>query len=258
MKRIPIKSILYQLSIKLDPKNWNESVVLEWAIKAAKKMGSIHSLTADWILMEYDNGCFDLPREVESISQIFIFKNPNKTYDQLVDEIRQRTSAPNADFFIQYAMGDKNTWKSVYQAVTPIINQCTGIDSCYAQYYENNNHVRLNIQKGVVLVIYKKYATDSEGELEIPDNENYKEAINHYILYNYYDGLCNVEANQINMTQRKWHLDRFDFLQRKAIGEVNEPTEGQLENMRKYRNKLPGTLNMFEKGFVPFGTPTTK
>ncbi len=262
MNRVPLKTILYQLSLDLDPSLWNESTVLEWALKATRKMGgiSLYKDKTDFLLIE--DFKLQLPKTLKHLGQIFVYlptvNKPDIDVDAVIEEIRQKTLAPNPSYFVTHAplqgMVAKR-WKVVYD--TPgVLAPCSGIASCFLQYKNHREYLNFNICSGIVMVNYKEYAQDGEGEYLIPDNETYKEALIHYIMYKIYDGKIKAYPTKENINERQWHLQRYSFLQAKAVGEINEPTEAQLENLKKQSQKMIGNLNLYERGFMTFGTPT--
>ena len=262
MKRVPLKTILYQLSLDLDPALWNESTVLEWALKATRKMGGIHLYRDIVEYFEIKNFKATIPESLKYLGQIFIYL-PSINKDNInlateIEEIERKTLAPNPSYFVTHAPLQgivTKKWKVVYE--TPgLLVPCMSIGTCFMQYKNHQEYLEFNIRTGIIMMSYKQYAQDNEGEYLIPDNENYKEALNHYIMYKVYDGKIKASPTKENMSERSWHLNRYNFLAAKAVGEINRPTEAQLENLRKNSLKMIGNLNLYEKGFINFGTPT--
>lgn len=256
MNKIPLRSILFQLSLDLDPNEFNESVVLERAMSAALSIGGVHLYTDKWALFEFTNYCFDLPADLKMLGQVFYYTGTDKTLVQVKAELLKQMPQSSVDYLVNNYINRKgsNLWRSVYESTAPTLSPCTGIKGCFVQFKNENKHLSTNIPKGVFLVTYKALSEDEEGEYLIPDLEEYKSALIHYVMYKHYDKLCNVEASNANMTQRKWHLERYDFKKKQACAKVNEPTLNQYENLRKYRNKMI-TNNQFERGFT-LGLPT--
>lgn len=261
MKRIPLKTVLYQISLDLDPNLWNESTVLEHSLKAARKMGSIHLYSDKLEYYTFDNYKFTYPKNMKYLGQVFIYNSsinkPTATNQILLDELQRLTLAPHPEYFITHAPSttrSRNKWALVYDN-PGVMTPCMNIGSCFLQMKNHQEYAELNVCSGLVMLSYKEYAVNTDGEYMIPDNENYKEALTHYVMYKYYDGKIKADASQENTRERSWHLQRYAILSAKAVAEVNEPTENQLESIRKNQNKLLGGLNMAERGFIQFGTP---
>lgn len=262
MKRVPLKTILYQLSLDLDPALWNESTVLEWALKATRKMGGINLYKDNIEYFEIKDFKLQLPDTLKYLGQIFVYlPSINKNHINLqadIEEIEKKTLAPSPSYFVTHAPLDgivTKKWKVVYESPGLIV-PCMNIGTCFLQYKNHHDYLQFNIRNAIIMMNYKEYAQSEEGEYLIPDNENYKEALTHYIMYKIYDGKIKASPTKENMSERSWHLTRYNFLQAKAIGEINKPTEAQLENLRKNSLKMIGNLNLYEKGFMTFGTPT--
>jgi hypothetical protein len=249
----------------LDPKDWNESVVLEDITSAARSMGGIHLFTDVVDMYSFTDGYMELPAKVKYLGQIFIYKpsinkNTSQTNEAYLAEqkklIEQRTSAPSADFFINnFPTESRNKYGVVYESPSHILSPCKGINTCHLQFKQIDNKLCFNVNSGIVLIEYKKYSENSDGEYIIPDNETYKRALVHYCLYKYNDRMMRSNPSVMVQNERRWNLERFSLLSQRAVAEVNEPTINTLEAIRKNQNKLVGNMNLFETNFSNYGNP---
>lgn len=97
--------------------------------------------------------------------------------------------------------------------------------------------ITTTLPNGYLLVSYLSYPVDKNGDALIPDDENLKEALMHYVYYRVY--LAKSFMHEQNAIQeREYHLQRFHILGQKAVGDLNSPTLGVMENIKNDRNRL--------------------
>ena len=97
--------------------------------------------------------------------------------------------------------------------------------------------ITTTLPKGFLLISYMSYPIDKHGDAMIPDDENLKEALMHYVYYRIY--LAKSFLHEQNSTQeRDYHLNRFQILGIKAVGDLNSPSLGVMENIKNNRNRI--------------------
>lgn len=262
-KYVPIKTILYDLSLSLDPSEWNTSVVTEWALKASRKMGGVSLFKDNIEWYQIVDHTLKVPSDLKVINQIEVYKQ-SLTYNTaqnatLIEKIRRRTDHPHQEIFVEATEGHKGSdYRPVYKSTGHFINACNyeNIGTCVPEYREETNLLRFSFREGIVAINYLGYAKDGKDYL-IPDIEDYKEAIRYYILYRIYDTKCRVETTQFNIAERDRNYKMYTSLAMKAVGKVNEASidTNTMENLKNMRSRMISRSNLWEQGFANLGKP---
>ena len=268
MKYVPIKSILYDLSTTIDPSEWNESTVVEWALKAARKIGAIDMLVPKHELCEVVGHTLKKPDDLKALTQVWVFTPSLSPYydsssvlatlrQQVVDRLR----VPNPDIWLEGILNGRGghvnpskNWRVLYKNAGNPMMPCLEERTCLMEYREEGNVLKVTPRSGILLLSYMAYQKDSEGFL-IPDNENFKEALVNYVLYRLFDARMKGEQTQYNQSERAMHLQRYNILAARAKGEINLPDVGTMENLKNLRNRMMPRGNMFESGFQALNQP---
>jgi hypothetical protein len=270
MKYVSIKSILYDLSTTIEPSEWNESTVIEWALKASRKIGVIDMLTPKHELCEVIGHTFKKPDDLKTLTQVWVYtlsvSNPyfNSSIElaRLRQQVVDRLQVPKPDIWLDGILNARGgsisqtskTWRVLYKNTGTPMMPCLQEKSCMMEYREEGNAIKVTPKTAIVLLSYLAYAQDN-GEYMIPDNENFKEALTNYILYRLYDAKVKVEPNQFNQAERNMHLQRYNTLAARAKGELNSPDVGTLENLKNIRTRMMPKGNLFESGFQSLNQP---
>lgn len=126
-------------------------------------------------------------------------------------------------------------------------NICRGT-TCPQEYTISSNGVLTStLRDATLLVSYLGYPIDENGDHLIPDDENLKEALFHYVLYRYWlqkDLMKESGADK----RMQFHLQMWSTLANKALS-INLPSLGTLENIRANRSRLIPRGNSFDKFF---------
>jgi hypothetical protein len=263
MNYIPVNTILYDLSLSMNPDNWNESAALEWAIQASRKIGGHKSFAQRQVFYEYDNYQLTKPEDYKTLIQIFYYL-PSQTSSAsqnatLLEYVKRVTDSPNPESLSKTAANADlaNPWKTMHLSTSSFITPCkrSGNKKCAYEFIEQPTHFMMPVKSGIVSINYLGYNV-KDGEFLIPDTPSYREAILSYIMYRLYDSKVNADSkDQSLQQQRMWYLTRFGFLVTKAKGEVNAPTVNELENLLQNRNKLIPRSDQFETGFTNLNKP---
>ena len=263
MNYIPVNTILYDLSLSMDPGSWNESTALEWAIQASRKLGGHKSFAQRQVFYEYDNYRLTKADDYKTLNQIFYYKpsraNSTAQNAAMLEYVKRITDSPHPERLSTAAANPDlaNPWKAMHMSTSTFLIPCKRSNSkqCAYEFIEEATHFAMPIKSGIVSINYLAYNT-KDGEFLIPDTPSYREAIVSYILYRMYDSKVNADPkDQSLQQQRMWYMNRFGFLTTKAKGEVNAPTINELENLLQNRNKMVSRSDQFESGFTNLNKP---
>lgn len=134
-------------------------------------------------------------------------------------------------------------------------------DPCYDCKHEYvvdpGGCITTTLPKGYLLVSYLRNPTDSTGHLLIPDNEDLKEAIFHYVLYRYFLTRA-IRKEQGSAQERDYHRMMFGMLKQKAAGALNSPSIDELENIKDHRDHLVPRGNRYNGMFSKLNQKETE
>jgi hypothetical protein len=236
-KYISIKSILYDLSLTIDERYWNEIRMTEWLVRGFKQMHLAASLEPQVCQLTVLNHKTDLPGNFRYLTQVAEF-----------------IGGCDEDCFENQEM----KWKPMRLTSNPYHNSIC-LDNSLTYCTDCNNEFSISpslvltttLQAGQIMVAYLGYPTDDEGLILIPDDESVKEALIHYVLYRYW--LSKYQMKEEGADQRvKFHLDMWSALSKKAHN-VDLPDINQLENMMSNFNHLVPRTNKFAQLFLTLG-----
>jgi hypothetical protein len=262
MNYVPISTVLYDLSLTIDPSSWNESNMLEFAIQASRKIGGARSFAQRQEFYEYKNYILEKPDDLKTLTQIFYFQ-PSRTSSPaqaatMLEYVKRVTDHPHPTSLTSEINNPDLAapWAVVRKSVSSFISPCRRTDNrCALEYLEENDHFKLPLKSGIVSMTYLAY-NKKDGEFLIPDIQVYKEAIAMFCMYRIYDAKVNADTkDQFLQQQRAWYLQRFGFLFTKARAEVNAPDVADMENLLQNRNKLISRSDQFANGFVSLNKP---
>lgn len=272
---IPLKSVLYDLSLVLDPSVWNESTMTEWAIKALRKTASSAVLEDKLCLLNIVDHKFQLPLDLKYINQI-IYNSKSASGQIMDDEELQRrmeiiygnnrtdklslrsglilNNGINNEEWIPLKLSTNNFSAAITCTSIAVPAVCNGKECEYEYSVDTNMIVTTTLKSGIVAVSYKAYPRNIQNETLMPDDEDLKEAIMHYLLYNHYlTSVANheggVDLTKLYISERNFHLKQFEVLKAKAAAKLNEPTTDQLENIKRYRDRLLPKANEWKTMF---------
>jgi hypothetical protein len=263
MKKTKLKSILYSIATTIPPKEWNEDLMIEWAYIAAKKMSPVGLLSFKQDYFEIKNFSIDMPEDLVTLDQMIVYKKSIDKNDIVPSETKKEyvlrnANIPNQDRFWEKSnnVSVQKKWRVILEARESILAPCLGLDYCEYVYRLNwdEEKIKFNFKQGLVAMSYYKEGTSSDGDLLIPDNENFKEAILNYCMYRYYDKMMKAEPSQFHQSERTFHLQRYDILSKRSIGDLAEQaiTPAKMETLRKQTFSGNIGFNMsplFKSGF---------
>ena len=130
--------------------------------------------------------------------------------------------------------------------------ECSSLTTCnntcpHEYSVSSNGILTSSLRTGTLLVSYFGYPIDSNGDHLIPDDENLKEALFHYVLYRYWlqkDMMKETGADK----RMQFQLHMWSALSNKALS-LNLPNLGQMENIRANRSRLVPNAHAFDSFF---------
>ena len=244
----------------------------EWATKAVGKLNIVPQLIDKVCLATLANHKATLPTDLRSISMI-AFQSIATNTEELTTLIARLTNLENTldnpalshmenptglvDKISQY-INSSTGWKPLRLTTSPF-SKANSIDDIelyvnpevsYEYAYNGDNTITSTLREGLLLIAYKAYPC-VDGDMMIPDNEDYKEAITHYCLYRFYTTKA-ILSEEAAYRERDWHLARFHTLAMKARN-LNLPDIDTLENIGNYRNRLYNRKNYYDMLFSNMG-----
>lgn len=261
MNYISIKSVLFDLTSLIPEQNWNEDTFTEWAIKGFMKI-AIHA--------KYENKVCTVP-VVEHKATVpsdckYIIQIAYKTDSSLDSETPDYLTS---SLFISSTNGIG--WKSLKLATNnfhnsllcPInifeqnagaiaYNYMYNIDCGQHEYtIDHNLNITTTLPSGTLLVSYLRYPKSDCDDFLIPDDEDLKEALTHYVSYRYWLGKDFMKEEGADR-RMMFHLSQYQTLKAKAAGKINQPSEQQLEIIKNYRDSLTPSTHQHDQFFSRF------
>lgn len=130
--------------------------------------------------------------------------------------------------------------------------------SCDHEYsIDHNMCLTTTLPEGVILVAYLRMPICATGEAMIPDDEDLKEALFHYVLYRLYlkRAIMNEEGAA---RERDYHFSRFEALKIRVSGKLNYPGIDELENIKSHRDHLVPRVQRYDAFFSSLNRPETE
>lgn len=233
MKYTTIKSVLAQLALTLDDRYWNETSMLEHATRAYRQL----NLESKWETKALEDQIVDykvtLPTDLKYLLQIAYKVNNSLSNTPATYQPMKLATSAFAKSICLYGC----------------VPECT---ACQHQYTVSpTGIVSTTLETADILITYLAYPTDSEGDALIPDDENVKEALFHYVLYRYWlqKDLMKEDGAEKRMA---FHLQMWNTLSKKALS-LNLPSLGQMENLKNIQNRLVQNEDHFRSLFTNLG-----
>lgn len=232
---VSLKSVLFQLSTLIDDRYYNETVALEWAAQGLQKANVIPKLEDKIYITKVTDHKATLPSDFHYLVQI--------AYQQEALPISPFYYVPNEahmpNIFGQYftnlipvsgITGVRWVPLRLATSVASVDKRLLYCDKCTHTFTVSSNGViTTSIDEACLMIQYKAYPTDDNGDLLIPDNQDLKEALLHYVLYNYW--LTKYMMKEEGAESRvNFHLTRYNTLSKKAQN-LNLPDPAQYENL---------------------------
>ena len=230
MNYVSIKSVLAQLALIIDDRYWNETAVLEHATRAMRTLNLEDKFEQKVAIVEIITHKGHIPNDFKFLTQAAF--NAGTTSNPVWSPIRLTTNPFHTSI-----------------CLTDSITRC---DNCSQEFSMSPSGViTTTLDSGNILLSYLAYPQDEEGFALIPDNEDVKEAILHFVLYKYWlqKDMMKEEGAEKRM---RFHLQMWGTLSKKALS-LNLPDISKMENLKNIHNKLVPRSNAFQQLFQFLG-----
>lgn len=261
-KYVSIKSVLYDLSLTLDSTMWNQKTMTEWILKGLRKTASDSILKDTIYYAIVENHKVKLPTDLKYINQIVYYAGSNTTKESLVDILKEQLRREVLPTNLILTLQANTKWSPLKLNNSPFANMlfCDPISECLNCEHEytvdESMILTTDIKKGIIVISYKAYPKDDSDEYLMPDDEDLKEALMYYCMYRYYlsklSGVAMNDKSLLNfyIQERQMCLKMFETLKAKYVGNSNQPTIDQIENIRKMRDRLVPRTDGYNKLFT--------
>lgn len=272
-----LDTVLYDLSLLLDEHQYNEAKLREWALKGLRKLRNPALYSNKTCLLEIHQHKSLLPQDMKYLLQVAYL--PKIGINSAIEELQQMMNLDEAkdNLALSYVQ-DKTSlpfkvlptlshnWTAMRMSTSSFI-KAIGLDGGpYTNLYDcptcnheftvdADNCITTTASSGFILVSYLAYAQDAKSSsVLIPDDEDLKEAIQHFCLFNYWMSKS-MHKEEHSFREREWHLQRFQVLAQKVAGKNVGLHE--LENLKNMHLNLHQRTNAFDNFFEDINKPTT-
>ena len=253
-----LNSVLYLLSTMMPEDKYDKLRFKEWLEIGYRKINSERVLHTNLCLREVSNHKVTLPSDAVSVNQI-VYKQVVEQED--IDAIRailQVDSLPQSNYNSLYENFPNrvfdtlqmNTWipvrKSTSTMMSTSLDNRGNCNNCPHTYsLAPNNCITTSFQTGYVILSYQTYPRNEDNEILIPDNQDLKMALFHFVMYMYYM----MASDQRSLNERQFHLTQFQIMKMKATGDLNMPTLDELENLKDQTNRMINSAYRYDEFF---------
>lgn len=270
-----LDTVLYDISLLLDEQQYNEAKLREWALKGLRKLKSPSLYTTEVCVLNIEHHKALLPANLKYIIQAAYLPKVNK--ETLISELQHSMNLDNpADNLALSYIEDKKSlpmqaiktlshrWQAMRMSSSSMIKAITLEGGPYSGLYncpdcghefivDSNNCITTTAKDGFVMLSYLAYATSTDNTILIPDDEDLKEAIQHFCLFNYWMSKT-MHKEEGSIRERDWHLLRFQTLATKVAGK--QVGLHNLENLKNASLRLHQQTNQFDNFFEDLNKPT--
>lgn len=252
-----IKSVLYDLSLTVDDRYWNEAKMAEWAHRALRMVHTDQSLETKVTYLEVCEHKAILPTDLKFLTQIAY--TDTSTDLALQGEITALNLPVESGLSNSLNQFNTIAWKAMRLTSNPYhasiclnktISMCT---DCQHEFSISKDLIlTTTLTNGVIMLSYLAWPKDADGYALIPDNEYLKEALFHYILYRYWLSKS-MMMEEGSAAQVQFHLKMWNQLKAQAAGDLNKPDINELENIKSQMNHLVPRSSRFQQLFLTLG-----
>ena len=253
---ISINAILYDLSLTIDDRYWNQNKMTEWAYKALRLIRSDVMLESKLVYLEVNNHKASLPNDLKYLTQIAYTPNACHT---CISEHGDLDLPSTSQLLYNYVEENKFPWRALTWTNNGFhLGVCdkymvTPCNNCIDSFTVTPDlTVTTTFCDGIIAVSYLGYPLDEQGCALIPNDEELKEAILHYVLYRYWMVKYNMKEEG-SESRMQHYLQMWNTMSKKAAGNLNLPDVNQLENLKNQWNRLVPRTNQFQSMFLRLG-----
>jgi len=256
---ISVKSVLYDLSLTIEDRYWNEAKMNEWLHKGLRLIRSEQMMENKVEFLDVVEHKSLLPNDFKYLviaaylSSADYFASTQESFPELsLPSTSTLTynleNAPN--FLLRPLRLSTNPFHAtICQVPYPVCQHCG-----HEFNISSDLILTTTLQEGTIMLQYLGYPVDEEGCALIPDNEELKEALLHYVLYRYWMAKYNMMEQGADQRMAH-HLSMWNTLSKKASGNMNLPDIATLERLKNEFNRLVPRSNKYNSLFLTLGTP---
>lgn len=185
-KYISVKSVLYDLSLTIDSRYYNEVRMTEWINKAARLIRSDQMLEGKLAVLQLTNHKAELPEDLKYLIQVAYNDTPcSSTISECYPELNlPENSTLELDNISTLKWKPMRLTTNPYHSSICLDTTLLACEICRHEFSVSSSLVLTStLSEGALMVAYLGLPTDEDGCLLIPDNEEVKEALLHYALY---------------------------------------------------------------------------
>ena len=246
---VSIRSILFDLSTLIDDRYYNETTALEWAAQGLQRLRVTPKMEEKLYVTNVVDFTANLPSDFKYLIQI-AYKENTYTDNSGVILVSNINEAVN----YQAIFSSGNHWKPIRQATSSasINRELTKCSNCAHTFsISANGVISTSLEEGCIIVMYKGYPLDEEGDILIPDSQDLKDAILHYVLFKYWLSRYSMKEEGAE-SRMNFHREMNSTLSHKCQ-HLNNPDVSQLETISALWNRLISPTNRFENLFTTLG-----
>lgn len=254
---ISIKSVLYDLSLTIDDRYWNETKMTEWLAHGYRQLGIEDALVDKVHATELVNHKATLPSDFKYLTQVAY----KLTDPECCDNVKNAQDLPENSELNLFTNLHSKDWQAMRLNSSPFANavcynkQMMNCTSCVHEFTISPSLIiTATLKHAPILIAYKAYAVDEEGNMLIPDDETLKEGLLHYALYRYWMMKAQMKE-QGSGDMMQFHLKMWNHFALKST-KLNLPDINQLENLKAQHNKLFPKDHRFQELFSTLSNMT--
>lgn len=265
-KYISIKSVLYDIALTLPDEMWEENKFMEWATKALAKLKFEDKFQQNVGLITIEEHKGTLMPEARHVVQAAYKVTTDPTdlietmrkimgINDVPTELGTNLRLPAAGVFASRSYLRTSGWLPIKLSTNSFIKSIPEIEGlsfinmncnecAHEMHIDPNGCITTTIPNGHILISYLSYPVDKDGNAMLPDNEDLKEALMHYVYYRLYLAKSFMHE-QNSIQEREYHLSRFQLLGTKAVGDLNMPDSTTMEQIKNNRNRIVPRTEQF-------------
>lgn len=223
---------------------WNECNILEWILIASGKL-DIHCQYQPRIkYCPVANYKFTLPKGLIRIEMV-VYKSSTSADTELAD-IQREVQIDNDSYFDAFLLGTASkNYKPLRLATSPFsigvhCDDCKNIDIISEHNYSihPDGFGTTSFNKGSVCIAYLSQPMDEDGNIKIPAEEDYLDALRLYCLYRFWEHRMNMKEEGAR-TLYADYLAMWDHKRRAVPARLMFPdTVDEMENLRTITDRL--------------------
>lgn len=260
IKYTSIKSVLYDLSLDMKEEDYDELRFTEWVTQAYRSFNLAQKYETKTALCTVVEHKTNVPSTAMHINQI-AYKASLDEVD--VEDIRRDLGLSLEDetgiYFADSTLAERafnqmqqNGWRAMRSTTstfspTYFSTGETSCADCGEEYsISPSGCITTSFRNGYVLISYLALATDEDGLPLIPDHEDLKSALYHYVMYRYW------QSKQLTQEVKywvEWHLTRYALLKQKSRADITQPDLAGMENLKDMTNRLVPRAYRYDQFF---------